>query len=375
MRTLVWSDKFYPYIGGGEIFGDRLLRDLRARGHQIMVVTRRDSDDLPEVSERHGVSVYRFPFSIALQQHDVGRVVAVTRRVARLTREFGPDLVHVHMFGPSTLFFQLTSSASRAPRLVSLLEPTRGRLTAPATAIGSMLRTANWIVACSEAVLREARGQVPEITPRSSVILAALEMPVEVPRPLPFQPPRILCAGRLEPEKGFDLAVKAFGKLARRHPTARMSIAGHGPGRAALERQVAGAGLADRVDFLGWVVPERIPAIINTATLVLTPSRREAFGLVAVQAAQMGRPVVAARVGGLPEVVADGETGLLVEPEYATGLAVAIGELLDQPGRAVAMGAAARQRARDLFDWERCVDAYDGLYHRVGALGQEARSG
>jgi glycosyltransferase involved in cell wall biosynthesis len=91
----------------------------------------------------------------------------------------------------------------------------------------------------------------------------------------------------------------------------------------------------------------------------------EGFGLVALQAAQMGRPVVATRVGGVSEVVAHEESGLLVEPDDATSLAHAIESLLEDPERAKRMGRAARLRARMLFGWERHVDAYDELLQRL----------
>jgi glycosyltransferase involved in cell wall biosynthesis len=86
---------------------------------------------------------------------------------------------------------------------------------------------------------------------------------------------------------------------------------------------------------------------------------------VALQAAQMARPVVAARVGGLPEVVVHDVTGLLVEPEHSAALTEAICFLLEHPGRAVAMGRAARRRARQNFAWTRLVDAYDAVYQRI----------
>ncbi len=95
------------------------------------------------------------------------------------------------------------------------------------------------------------------------------------------------------------------------------------------------------------------------------PSRFEPFGLVALQAAQMGRPVIASRVGGLPEVVVDGETGLLVDPENVPLLAQAIESLLAQPDRSVEMGAQARAHAERNFSWDRFVGHYEMLYKRL----------
>ncbi|MCO6452451.1 MAG: glycosyltransferase family 4 protein, partial [Caldilineales bacterium] len=125
-------------------------------------------------------------------------------------------------------------------------------------------------------------------------------------------------------------------------------------------------GIADAVEFLGWAAPEQIPDLINRSTLVLAPSRwEEPFGLVALEAAQMGRPVIATNVGGLPEIVLHGETGLLVERDDIPGMAAAISELLGQPDRCGAMGGRARLRAAADFGITRMVDAYDSVYRRM----------
>jgi glycogen(starch) synthase len=95
------------------------------------------------------------------------------------------------------------------------------------------------------------------------------------------------------------------------------------------------------------------------------PSREEPFGLVALQSALMSRPIVATRVGGLPEVVAHGETGFLVESEDAVSLADAAALLLSRPDLAEKFGQAARRRAQAVFGWEQQVSSYDALYRKL----------
>jgi glycogen(starch) synthase len=165
--------------------------------------------------------------------------------------------------------------------------------------------------------------------------------------------------------KGFDLALSAFATIASRVPAVRMVVAGDGPARAPLEKQAAELGLRDSVDFVGWVAPENVPALINTATIVVMPSRWEPFGLVALEAAQMARPIVATRVGGLTEVVEHGQTGLLVDNENPDALAKAMAELLEHPQVTTRMGETARSRAIERFSWSRCVDAYDSVYRKL----------
>jgi glycogen(starch) synthase len=227
------------------------------------------------------------------------------------------------------------------------------------------LRAATWVACVSNAVLERARELAPEIAGRSSVIHNGLEPSPILPTPLPFAPPRLLCLGRLIPEKGFDLALTAFVTLACQFPDARLVIAGDGPMRHPLEEQARELGLAERVQFTGWVAAEKVSELINTATLVVMPSRREGLPLVGIQAAQMARPVVATRVGGLPELVVEGETGWLVQQEDSKALAEAVALLIEHPARAQQMGQAAQHRAQEFFGWTRYLDAMDALYQKV----------
>jgi glycogen(starch) synthase len=119
------------------------------------------------------------------------------------------------------------------------------------------------------------------------------------------------------------------------------------------------------VQFIGWVAPDKVTALINTSTIVLMPSRQDSLPLVALEAALLARPIVATRVGGLPEVVLHRETGLLVEKEDIIGLADAVNWLLAHPAAAISMGQAARGRVETEFGWERHVAAYDGLYRNL----------
>jgi glycogen(starch) synthase len=190
-------------------------------------------------------------------------------------------------------------------------------------------------------------------------------MPGLLPAPLPFAAPRLLCLGRVVVQKGFDVALRAFAQLAGRYPQARLVVAGDGEALSALVQLAGALGIAGAVEFPGWAAPGDVPALINCCTMVLMPSRYEPFGLVALQAGQMARPVVASRVDGLPEVVVDGETGLLVEPENPEALARAIVCLLEDPALAARMGQAGRRRAEEAFSWEHHLEAYEALFQHL----------
>jgi glycogen(starch) synthase len=365
VRVLFWSDLFWPYIGGSEIFAAKLLLALRER-HEFVVVTRQDSPDLPLEDSYSGVPVYRLPFFTALAGSDVGRMIALRRQVAALKRNFAPDLIHIHNFGPSILFHLETNDVSPVPSLfTATLEILPGTDTGPDTLMRRTLRAADWVTGVSSDTLAQVRAGAPETISRSSVIFNGLDLPEVLPEPLPTGTVRLLCLGRLHAQKGFDLALSALAAIIDRFSRVRLTIAGDGPERPALERQASELKLTGVVDFVGWVSPDNVPELLNTATIVLMPSRRESFGLVALEAGLMARPVIATRVGGLPEVVAHEETGLLVQSENSRALAEALVFLLTHPRQAAQMGRAGRRRAQDIFSWEHCVDAYDALYRKL----------
>jgi glycogen synthase len=363
MRILFWSDTFWPIIGGVEVLGGYFIRALKARGHEIIVVARRDTDDLPDVDCYHGIPVYRFPFRTAVQARNLGRVVDLRERLAAVVRAFKPDVVHVYHSGPGLYFYLLACGSRSAPVIMTLHQTYVDPLLTPDSVRGRLMRSARWISSCSASVLEVTRQQLPEIKSYSSVISNSLEMPTLEPAPLPFDPPRVLCLGRVIQQKGFDVSLTAWKTLAGRFPGARLVIAGNGLARPDLEQQARRLGL-DCVDFLGWVPPDDVPALINSCTLMLMPSRIEPFGLVALQAAQMGRPIVATRVDGLPEVVVHEKTGWLVDADDSHALAQAIAFLLDHPEIAAELGRAARVRAQELFSWDGHLDAHEDLYRR-----------
>jgi len=368
-------ERFWPNIGGAEILGSKLLLALRERGYDFIVVTRQDDPDSPHEEEYGGVSLYRFPFLTVLTGGNAGQVMESRQQVAKLKRTFAPDLVHIYLVGISCLFHLGTADAHPTPLLVTLHGALQNQAVGRGTLLGQTLRSANWVTCCSAAVLTQARQLLPEIIPRSSLIYNSRDVPPLLPKPLPFATPYVLCLGRLIPDKGFDLALTAFASLVDRFPHAHLVIAGDGPTRPELERQAATLGVTDVVDFVGWVPPERVPELMNTATVVVVPSREEGFGLVALEAALMARPVVATRVGGLPEVVVHQQTGLLVEPDDSATLAEAIALLLAHPETAAQMGEAARHRAQELFSWDRCVDAYAALYRTLTKEAGHGESG
>ena len=343
----------------------RLVTALRERGHEPLVVTTRSDDALPAEDTYAGVAVRRLDFGSALRSGSLDQFGSVRSAVSALKRDFRPDVVHLTLLGPDTLFHLDTARAHAAPTIVTVQQSAISRLGhRKDSVLGRALREADRAVYCSRAMRDEMESVLPELTGRSSVIPNALDPPpAGAIEPMPHG--RILCLGRMVWDKGFDVALAAFARLAARRPDARLILAGDGPARADLESLAGSLAVTDRVEFPGWVAPDQVPALLNRAGLVLVPSRREAFGLVALEAMVMGRPVIASDVGGLPEVVVHGRTGILIPPGQVDLFADALDRLLRDPRRAVALGTEGRRVAQERFGWAKHVDAYEELYRQL----------
>ena len=181
--------------------------------------------------------------------------------------------------------------------------------------------------------------------------------------------PRLLCIGRLIPIKGHLVLLRALAQARSRVPGATLDLAGRGPLEPALKAYARELGLEDAVRFLGFVSP--VQRAVEDAAIVVVPSLGEGFGMVALEAMERGRPVIASAVGGLPEIVLEGETGLVVPSGDAEALAEAIVALAGDLERAAAMGARGRDRALAEFTPERSARRIEALYE--GALADGAR--
>jgi glycosyltransferase involved in cell wall biosynthesis len=364
MRVLYYADRFWPYVGGAEIIAASLLPRLAQRGVDFTVVTTGDGDKLPDRDTYQGIPIHRLQIEPALRNNDIELVAGVRRELTRIKEELRPDLMHVALMGSGAYFPVTTAHVASCPILLGFqgswppLE--RGRF----ELVKRALDEAAWITACSRAALEELTPLDAGLPSRTTVIHNGIDPSWAEPAPIDFERPTILCSARLEPEKGLDLAVRATVLLRDEFPALRLRIAGSGTVAGELAAQAAAAGLDGAVELLGWRSPADMPRLIGEATVVVVPSRAEGFGMIALEAMLAARPVVASRVGGLPEVLGK-DGGILVDPESPEAIAGAVAGLLRNPARARAIADAARARALAHFPLDRCVDAHEHLYTQL----------
>jgi glycosyltransferase involved in cell wall biosynthesis len=185
---------------------------------------------------------------------------------------------------------------------------------------------------------------------------------------------RVITVANLRREKGHDTLIAAIPQVIERRPDTEFVFVGDGPLRQELQDAVAERGLGSQVTFLG----ERrdVAALLAQSDVFVLPSRSEACPNGILEAMAAGLPTVACRVGGIPELVVANSTGILVEPDQPEALATALLDVLEQPERARALGAAARVRAERHFSFDRMVGAFEELYLReLAATAVTARAG
>jgi glycosyltransferase involved in cell wall biosynthesis len=180
---------------------------------------------------------------------------------------------------------------------------------------------------------------------------------------LPLRAPLVVSVGRLIKQKGHHYLLQAWPFVTRSMPDAKLLVVGEGPLQARLAEETNALGVRESVTFTGW--RGDVPAILAAADVYVHPSLWEGFGLAVLEAMAAGTSVVASRVSTIPELVVDGESGVLVPPRDSAALAGAILELLANPRRRRQMGEAGRRCALEKFTAERMVRATETLYGQL----------
>jgi glycosyltransferase involved in cell wall biosynthesis len=233
------------------------------------------------------------------------------------------------------------------------------------TVFRSLLDQADRLTVVAGMIVGRLGAVLPKIAEGARVVHNGVE-------PIPIRARRtvreafeLLVLGRLIPAKGIDLAVEAFRRLYQDHPQARLTILGSGPLRSSLERQVRNAGLVEQVRFLAEVPHQQVEEALDSASMLVLPSRVEGLPMTLLEAASRGCPVVACDVGGVSELIEHGVTGLLCPPDDLDGLEASLRAALQDPEGVRERAAAARQRVESLFGIERTLEGYQSIYEEL----------
>jgi len=351
-------------ISGSEAHLLQLLPDLRARGWDARFLMLHEDEpgawEFAHELEERGVPLDAVRLRADVDPLAFGEVAAYLSR--RQPRILHTHLVHADVYG------QLAGTMTRVPLRLSTKhgfnEFREGRFFGLADrTVGSL---AHVHIAISQGLahyLAETEGFDEE---RFVVVHYGISAR-DGASPYSGTEPRLLCVGRLIPIKGHLVLLRALARARLRVPGLMLDIAGRGPLEPSLKAFARELGIEDAVRFLGFVAP--VERAIEDAAIIVVPSLGEGFGMVALEAMERARPVIASAVGGLPEIVADGETGVVVPPADADALAEAMVVLAGDLERSAAMGLTGRKRALAEFTPERSAERIEELYRDGAGAG------
>ncbi len=367
MKILYFVPLFWPDIGGIETLSMRAIPLLKQKGHEFVIVTSNSELAKKPKDKFKEIPIYRFPMIEAIYKRDIQKLLIISKKIKEVIQDFKPDLIHVHFGGIPISIFLLKEKLYNIPILLTLHSGIEGMKVDQNTLLGKLLHRSTWITAVSDSVLESAIKSMPELNGKISRIYNGVSLPSINPADLDFLKPNILCIGRMVKEKGFDIMLKAFKEINKVFSNVNLIFAGDGPIRKDLEEIASKYGLLDRIQFLGWVEPDEIFNLINKSEIIVVPSRwEEPFGLVAIEAALLKRPVIATRVGGLKEIIEDGVTGMLFEKDDVNGLVDNLHYLLSNPQQAIKLGQKAREHAISNFSMDSFIEQYHKLYIKLG---------
>lgn len=292
------------------------------------------------------------------------------RWVENKVRDLHPDLVHAHY---ATSFGFLGALSGEHPFILS----------AWGSDIFSFPRKSlfhryllQWILGKADFLCSTSHVMVEEIQiyleKKTDIEVIPFGVDVELFSPPkkaePVSPRKTIfgVAKYLQPIYGLDLLLKAFAHLEEKEPgRALLRIAGAGPELWKLQALAGKLKITDKVEWIGAIPNSEVAEFYRNLDVVVVPSREESFGVTAVEGSACGRPIIASRVGGLPEVVIDQVTGLMVEPENVDALAQAMEYLIEQPEERLRMGRAGRDFILKHYDWQNNVTQMERVYRTL----------
>ena len=400
LRVLLLSTEYPPETGWGGIgtYTYNMARALAERGHEVHVLS-----VAPRQRERHyrddDVHVHRFPNrelwkmrglrSAPMPVPHLEQAVSTYLAYRRLSIDF--DIIEYPEWLAEGLFFPLLqkkptvahlhTSLALNTQIGGLKEGVPGRFAAFLE--GMSVGRADVITSPSQALLDWTTKRFRLRNHRAVIIPHPFPIGQQTPTPAPledFPESEILFVGRMQFKKNPEVIVRAAESVREKIPQARFTFAGGTSFRAGvtyrewLTHLAAAHGVANQVHFTGHLSRQEIDALQRAASVIVVPSRWENFPYVLLEAMMAARPIVAGRAGGIPEIIRDGETGLLVDPEDTQGWAEALIALLRDRQRACQMGQRAREHALDRFDPAKIAAQREATYQEAMAL-HKARSG
>lgn len=362
----------YPTHGGSGVVATELGKHLAARGHEVAFVSYETPlrlGTLPERVSYHEVDIEQYP----LLKH-FPYTLALASKMAEVVELQNLDVLHAHYavpFGTAALLAKQVVS-DRPLKVAMTLHGTDITLVGNNASFKPVTRMA---IESADAVtvvsnwLRDETHRQFDIDRNLQVIYNFIDPERHESEPCPCIPTcsrktekTLMHISNFRPVKRVRDVIGVFAKVCAAIDS-RLILVGDGPDRPVAMETAKELGVLDRIKFVGVV--DQVASLLNMADLFLLPSSTESFGLVALEAMASGVPVIASDIGGIPEVVEEGQTGFLAPVGDVDAMAERAIELLRDEDRRCQFGRAARERARTHFNYEEIVPQYEALYQSL----------
>jgi len=376
LRVALCTDYFYLSIGGVQSQVAGLASELERRGHEVAILAKQLRTDLPNGSLR--ISHDRVIYIEPIFHLPIIIVPPKPADVREVIRRGGFEIVHAHhAFTPTSLLSISAAEKLRIPSILTnhtiFLVSDAKYVWVPASYVLYPYRRYINKACLITAVSRAAAEFIEHFAEDKKIVVVPNGVDIELfesveknIQPSLSEKPIILYIGRLAYRKGLQVLVRAMPFILKEIPDAHLLIAGKGYMDSFIRMLIKSLNLEGNVTMLGFIPDENLPELYASSSLFVMPSLYcESFGVTLLEAMASGRPIIASNVGGIPEIVKDGVTGLLFKRGDAEDLADKIITVLSDCNLAQSLASNAKELVKERYSWPVITDKMEDLYEKT----------
>lgn len=388
MKILLVPSIFLPSIGGVELNTYELAKHLSKMGNEVTVLSSNWRQwKLPFHEVIDNIDVYRLPFYVfrGTIKSLIAFIICFPVSLFGtfyLIQKLKPNIINIHFVGANAFYILLIHFLKKMPLIVTFCGNEVINVPDPALIgkkgytktevawmkwiILSLMNRADYITALSGYLLKKAEELNHNISNKSSrIFMSGITQRSAASVSSPESRPFLLAVGRLAKQKGFDLLPEAFHSISINNKEISLVVIGDGPEKESITKKIYHYNLQNRIALKGKLPKSQIGYFYKNCLFSVVPSRWEGLGAVILEAFSYGKPVIATKIGGIPEMVIDGVTGILIESEDIKQLSAAMMKLLADTNLREKLGANAKSFAKEIGDWNNIAQKYYEVYQNV----------